>query len=75
MNMLYKESKSKKQIFFFLCFLSFFMRGWGLEQVNRFTNFTKSPNLKVFFLLRIKIENKKMGVGGGVGAGRGMEGG
>ena len=46
-NMLYKKSKSKynnkkKNSLFFVFF---FTRGWGLEQVNRFTNFTKSPNL------------------------------
>ena len=29
--------------------------------------FTKNPNLKKCFLLRIQIKNKKMGVGGGGG--------
>ena len=35
---------------------------WRLEQVNFFT---KNPNLKKIFLLRIQIENKKNWVLGG----------
>ena len=57
MNMLNKESKSKKKkkekksLGFFFFF--FFTRGWGIEQVNRFTKskskifFTKTPNRKL----------------------------
>ena len=37
---------------------------WRLEQVNFFT---KNPNLKKIFLLRIQIENKKNWVLGGGG--------
>ena len=56
MNILYKESKSKKNPFY---------RGWGLELVNFFYKESKSR----FFLPRIQIEklNIKLGVGGGCG--------
>ena len=57
MNMLNKESKSKKKkkkknLWVFFSFF-FFTRGWGIEQVNRFTKskskifFTKTPNRKL----------------------------
>ena len=51
MNILYKESKSKKKLLFVLRGGG----GGGLEQVNCFNKESKSK----FFLLRIRIEEKK----------------